>query len=648
MAGILLLGQQGFNGGKSQVNFNFLQTGGDYPFLNCLKTAQSWDFNDNANAVVTPDTLDSDGYPISISHTGVKTTFFVPSQAVRPGNYVITWDGTGTVLCGMSNTLVSGSKTSSGGAGAGRYVFSTTDFRFVVGIGSIGSPRITNMKVFHIDDETAINAGQVFGAKFKARLQEARFGVLRFLNWQSGNSTNVTTWATRRASSYVYYHSSEYRPGIYAGVTTNVGNAYTVAAPSTWGGLVDKATVSVLFNASATQSGTCSLNVGATGDINILNQFSGALTVVSNSYPIGGTFQSMATLVYDALLNAWIKQGGDVALAACGINNGVPPELMVQLCAEIGAHPYFVAPPFACTPMTDWHTQLATYCRDSGPSWMIPRFEGPNEQWNGLFPQSTYSNAVGVAYGWGAGDFMNWYGRAMSTIGQAVSSVYADNRARYQVLCGVQTATGTDGAGTTGSNARLASTKYLLQTPQSPYTATAASGWVTHVCCAQYFSPSDYGTGAETTEAAAFAGGDLTQPGIYVATCNSGAGSFTLSKCATLYANWKTWAQGFGIQKMCGYEGGYSPDYTSLGNSNLDRLRAASKLEFSLSAFITTLYNSFVGLTGGGFTAEFPSCFQFAGNINSTGYSIDSWSVQEDVYQTPNQPQWAAIVAFNH
>ena len=29
--------QTGFNGGRSQVNLNALQTGGDYPFLNCLK-----------------------------------------------------------------------------------------------------------------------------------------------------------------------------------------------------------------------------------------------------------------------------------------------------------------------------------------------------------------------------------------------------------------------------------------------------------------------------------------------------------------------------------------------------------------------------------------------------------------------------------
>src|SRR3979411_783160 len=48
-----------FNGGRSQVNLNFLQIGGDFPFLNCLKTAQSWSFIDNSGPP-EPSILDSD------------------------------------------------------------------------------------------------------------------------------------------------------------------------------------------------------------------------------------------------------------------------------------------------------------------------------------------------------------------------------------------------------------------------------------------------------------------------------------------------------------------------------------------------------------------------------------------------------------
>ena len=635
-----------FNGGRSQINLNFLQIGGDFPFLNCLKTAQSWNLSDNSG-LPDPNTLDSNGYPTSITHGGVYTVFFVPSQAERPGNYVITWSGNGTIVCGMSNNPVSGSKTSTNGSG--RYVFSTTDTRFVVGISAIGSPAISNLQVFHANDEAALNAGEVFGAKFKQRLAEANFGVIRFLNWQSGNTTNVTTWATRKPLSYVFYSGTEFRASLYAGLTKNVGAAYSATLPGFQ--LADKATVIVKFNVS--NNSACTLNVNGTGPINILSEYSTPPSAGGNSYPVGGTWQSFATLVYDATLNAWIKQGGDVALGSIGIDNGCPPELMVQLCAEVGAHPYFITPPLAIDPATDYIPSLAAYCRTNGPAWMVPRFEGPNELWNasGGFYQTGYAMAKATAYGWGA-DVHNWYGKVMSVLGQSVSSVYAGDRSRYQVLCGVQTATADSAAGAAVSNARLASTKYVSQSaaPQSPYTKSAASNWVTHICCAQYFTPSEYGTSQEVTDAAAYsaaAGNATLQLSIattYASTANSGSGSFTISKCAVLYANWKSWAQGFGIQKMCGYEGGYSPDYTGGGQSQADILRAASKQVPLLSGLTTLNYNNFVGLSGSGFVAEFPSCFQFSGSAPSSS----AWSVLEDVYQTPNPPQWNAIVAFNH
>lgn len=634
-----------FNGGRSQVNLNFLQIGGDYPFLNCLKSAQEWGLVDNSD-YANPSTLDSNGYPLSISNGGVKTVFFVPSQRDRPGNYVITWKGNGTVYCGMSNTPVSGSKTSRNGSG--RYVFSSTETRFVIGITAIGNPRITDMQVFHASDEAALKSGQVFGVKFKQKLIEANFGVIRFLNWQSGNTTNVTTWATRKPISYVFYAGSEFRAALYAGSTSNSGSNYFV----TFAGfsLADKATIIVKFSSSA--AGPCTLDVNGTGAIPILSEYSSPLSASGNSYPSSATSKSIATLVYDASLNAWIKQGGDVAMLSQGLINGCPPELMVRLCAEIGAHPHFVTPPFSIDPATDYIPSLAAYCQANGPSWMVPRFEGPNELWNnaGGFYQTGYAIAKASSYGWGT-DYHNWYGKVLSVLGQAVSSVYQDDRTRYQVLCGVQTGTGINDMGTRASDARLASTKYLQQSApaQSPYIKSAASNWVTHVCCAQYFIPSEHGSAQEVSDAALYSA--ARDPAVkesiaaaYANTVNSGSGAFTLAKCATLYANWKKWALTFGVKKMCGYEGGYSPDFTSyLATSEVDILRSASKRAPSLNSFTTTNYNNFVGLSDQSFTAEFPSCFQLSGMSPSN----NAWSILEDIYQAEIPPQWSAIVAFN-
>lgn len=632
-----------FNGGRSQVNPTFLSGGGDFPFLNCMKTSQGWDFIDGSGWP-EPSTLDANGYPTSISHGGVRTVFYVPSQAVRPGNYVITWSGNGKIFCGMANTPISGSQTST--SGTGRYVFSTNETRFVIGISSVGSPYITNLKVFHASDEPAINAGQVFGAQFKKRLVEANFGVIRFLDWQNATTSNVTTWATRRPIDYVTYGGTEFRSSLYAGLTTNVGAAYS--ANLSGFSLADKAMVIVKFNAST--NSPCTLNVNGTGDINILSEYAAPLNTYS--YPIGGTWRSFATLIYDATLNAWIKHGGDLARASCGIDNGCPPELMVRLCAEVGAHPYFVTPYLAIDPATNYIPNLAAYCRASGPSWMIPRFEGPNELWNSASPfyATNYARAKATAYGWAA-DSHNWYGKVMSVLGQIVSSTYGDDRTKYQVLCGVQTMTGSSLAGLASSNARLESSKYVSQSApaQYPYTKTPASKWVTHICCAQYFGPSEYNTPQEVTDAAAYAAATdaATQLAIatnYANTVNSGSGPYTLQKVASCYANWKVWALAHGITKMCGYEGGYSPDYTSGGTSPVDRLRAASKLAASLNTFTAINYNNFIGLTDAKFTAEFPSCFNLSGRTPSN----NAWSVLEDVYQSPNPPQWNAIVSFNH
>lgn len=632
-----------FNGGRSQVNLNFLQTGGDFPFLNCMKTGQSWSFMDNSGWPA-PDTLDANGYPTSISNGGVFTVFFVPSQSARPGTYVATWDGNGTIHLGMDHVRVSGSNSSS--SGKGRLVFSTKSSRFIVGIQKIGSPHITNMKVFHADDESALQEGLVFGAKFKQRLLEANFGVIRFLNWQDANTTNVTTWASRKPASYAFYSASEFRPGLYAGVTSNVGAAYRASLPGFQ--LVDKAMVIVKFNASC--AGPCTLDINGTGAVNVLNEYAGALSADTNSYVEGGTWRSIATLVYDADLKGWIKFGGDVALASTGISNGCPPELMIRLCAEVGAHPHFIAPALAVDPLTDYIPRLAALCRSEGPAWMVPRFEGPNELWNraaGFLP-SGYAVAKAGAYGWGP-DLHNWYGKVMSVMGQAVSAAYGGNRNAYQVLCGVQTATGRSMEGTAASNARLSSAKYVSQAgpAQAPYTKSPAARWVTHVCCAQYYTPSDHGSPREREQAAEYAraAGDVARQASiangYARSSDGGAGPFTLQRVAEMYANWKAWTLSFGVRNMCGYEGGYSPDLG--GSPHVRALRAASKRAECLDAFTTTNYRNFVNLSGPDFKAEFPSCFQLSGSTPTD----NAWSVLDDIYVTPDPPQWKAIVAFN-
>jgi hypothetical protein len=166
-----------------------------------------------------------------------------------------------------------------------------------------------------------------------------------------------------------------------------------------------------------------------------------------------------STLVYDADLDCWIKLGGDGAIYGMWLQNGVPPELMVQLCAAVGAHPWFAPPQYACDPVTDWITGLATYCRDNGPSWMVPRFEAePNECWNfrSGFNATRYAWNKSAAH-WGTDQEQDdWVGKVASLQGQAISAVYSNDRTRYQCIVGVMT------YGPSAPNVRHNSTRYVV------------------------------------------------------------------------------------------------------------------------------------------------------------------------------------------
>lgn len=691
-----------FNGGRSQINFNFPSgNSGEYPFLNLLKSAGTWRYA-TGNGMVDPRDLDGNGYPTVIRNGGQYLMTYIPSQASRPGNYVVTWDGNGTIYILTKNVAVSGSKTSTGGRG--RYVFSTSDSQVVIGIQSIGSPHITNMKLYHIADEADIQMGKVFGTQFKARLRESNVAVYRFLNWQYGNTSNLTTWATRKPVGYVSYGGQELRASICAGVATNSGDDFAISLGS--GGPTDKQTVIFKFSASkkfpktgvtfglgsvivwkghglslndpvgfggstlpspltssgnyfvsnvidsntiqiarvpqgatvalsGSASGDCfgnrqpTLSLNSTAKVPLKDQ-SGNTLGTSNS-PLSGAW---TTAVYDAALGSWLMFGGGQATGESGLSAGVPPEICVQLCAEMGAHPWFVLPVLAADPLTDFAASLATYIRDNGPVWMIPRFEGCNELWNTAagFNQTIYAMAKATTYGWGP-DAHNWMGKVMSVMGQAVSKIYSNDRARYQVICGVQTAF-FDTLPKHSQDPRLTSARYVAGG------GSPAANWVTHVCCAQYIAPTLYGGSNPGTQevalAAAFAAGDQSAPATYVAGLASGTGWANLASVSNYYSNIAKWAAGLGVKKMCGYEGGYSADYGS--NAQVNALRAAGKNVAILQAYTIQNYKNFLAAGG-----EFPSCFQLGGGAPSN----NSWSVLEDVHQASTSPQWVAIAAFN-
>jgi hypothetical protein len=194
------------------------------------------------------------------------------------------------------------------------------------------------------------------------------------------------------------------------------------------------------------------------------------------------------TVTFSAALGCWFLAG---AQNATGLTNGVPIEVCVQLCKEIRCHPMFSIPYLCMDPMTDYVSNLATYVKNNGPSWMIPRFEPGNEVWNGGGTLGQYVGAISFLH-WGANSgWVDWLGLVGSTVGQAVASVYGHGNlgVAYEVTVGPQTdgltfpiaggtATGT-GSGTnltlTGTTANVFNT-YNVYGPGVPVGTTIVSG----------------------------------------------------------------------------------------------------------------------------------------------------------------------------
>lgn len=209
-----------------------------------------------------------------------------------------------------------------------------------------------------------------------------------------------------------------------------------------------------------------------------------------------------ATLIYDAQINAWSLGGG--VSGSSGLSNGWSPEIFIRFCAEMGMHPQIVAGQFTCDPMTDYIPSYAAYIRDTY-SWMIPRFEGCNELGLNSNLQTGYAYAMSyVDFDGNQFDSDNWYGKTMSTIGQALAAVYGiENKGiRYEVVAAFLGAFNNSLAGTNAHQTKLTSAAYVAQAApaQSGYTKTPAYNWVTMTCTAQYWNPGDWGENIELTK----------------------------------------------------------------------------------------------------------------------------------------------------
>jgi hypothetical protein len=540
------------NGNIGQINTGYGDYAGrGYEFINAMKLASPVTESGGTQAKIAPNLYSANGYPISTATHGSYRQIWIPNPhsgaGSRPGDYKIRWTGRHSLQVGGSSfglaTDYEGTFTPSGDdAGSGAYSLNVT-------YGNIdeGNPP-TSLEIFHEDDEVAFDAGGIFVPRFLEEME--KFGVIRFLTAKFANGNMVSKWEQETPESFISYGGVHCPPGYYKGVTTNTGDAYSLAA--TGFALSDKIAVVGKWNATASAGAGVTLNVNGTGAIAVKGHNTSNL-----DNTVRPTANSYFTAVYDESLNIWMIQSGAAQSGGAGFRTGWPPIVALKLCNEVGAHPWFSAYHLTLDPPTDYMTELATLCKtyaEANATWMRPWFEGPNEEWNTEpdFEQTRYGWAKAKARsGWGAADFdtHNHYGRVLSLMGAEVAAVYNDP-SKYNIVCGVQMVTAAD----TESNGLRLAGKHVTVDGGDP-----ASDYVTHIAPAIY-TGLNYGYQAEIDYAWDMSLLDESLWQAFADNLVENCPSRDGRQLRNFLANWKTFCTTHG-KTLASYEGAHGLDY---------------------------------------------------------------------------------------
>ncbi len=163
----------------------------EWPFVDVMKISRQWvATGDNGTPFDTGQTVETDskGWPTLNGIDAAQTLIFQGSGGNYPGGtYVCTYEGTGSISLGFDASVVSSSP--------GRIVFSVTPTPAGIILritDSSPADPIKNIKVWMPGTENATSA---FNTTFTQKL--APFGVIRFMDWQRTNNSNLVSWADR-------------------------------------------------------------------------------------------------------------------------------------------------------------------------------------------------------------------------------------------------------------------------------------------------------------------------------------------------------------------------------------------------------------------------------------------------------------------
>ena len=165
--------------------------GSQYPFLDRYKTSGLWGAvaGDGTEKAIS---LDAHGYPVAVP-TGVARLYSVfnldPAALPTSDRYVLTYQGTADIRVGEARIISSL---------PGKIVFDYVgdNNQASLSIYSIsGTDPIHDIHIVREDQLALYNAGQTFNPVFLDKSSD--WGVLRFMDWEHTNASQLVNWADR-------------------------------------------------------------------------------------------------------------------------------------------------------------------------------------------------------------------------------------------------------------------------------------------------------------------------------------------------------------------------------------------------------------------------------------------------------------------
>ena len=192
------------NGGRSQVNFWFLEFCGCFPFINHLK-AMLTDEQHRSPGLLS--TLDSNGYPLTLTGGAYRGLCDIPTATEYTGHWILDWLGTGTLQINTAVTTVSGRLSGTNG----RYTFTNKEttvgnginFNLQIVTTSARDP-IRQLRLYRADQTTNLTNGETWNPVFINKLIAAKIGVLRFMDWEGEQSEQLSLLGRPKAHDLHY------------------------------------------------------------------------------------------------------------------------------------------------------------------------------------------------------------------------------------------------------------------------------------------------------------------------------------------------------------------------------------------------------------------------------------------------------------